>query len=151
MHTAILEMIAVPFSPTAPRATALERMQAALAGRPVFRAPGAPHNFLMSGRYAGLHGLGHWLTVIAAIAALESARDSSALATEVSFLVPANLDCRLVGENGRVVLTQRIRPREEPMFHHEAHQEHEGAESGNNPFVTFVVRPLGCGRTPGLR
>lgn len=43
------------------RMTSLDRMQAALTGRPVDRPPVALHNFLMTGRHAGFHDLGQWL------------------------------------------------------------------------------------------
>jgi mannose-6-phosphate isomerase len=47
-------------------------------------------------------------TVIGGTVALVSAQESFPLATGDSFLVPANLDGRLVGENSRVVLSQLV-------------------------------------------
>lgn len=47
-------------------------------------------------------------TVIGGAVMLESAQASLSLATGDSFLVPANLDCRLVGGSGRVVLSQLV-------------------------------------------
>jgi len=47
-------------------------------------------------------------TVIGGAVALESAQESVSLTLGDSFVAPANLDCRLVGESGRVVLSQLV-------------------------------------------